>query len=328
MYDLADLHREGPPALPVDDWTAARATILQRWLDVLGPMPELIEPEHEVLEVTREPDHVRHHIRYRTGDGDQVPALVLVPLDEPTGAGVMALHPTNAAGKADVATAAGRDGRRYGLDLVRQGHVVLAPDAITAGERIAAGADPFHTAQFVADHPGVSPVAKMLADHRQGVSVLAAWPGVDPDRIGSVGHSLGAYNSWFLAGIDDRVRAVVSSCGFATFAGDSQRHRWGQRDWFSHFPLLSKDLDDGRVPFEFHEIMALVAPKPVMSWVATADRIFPNWSESTQGLNRVFDLYAALGHADRFLTWVGHGPHDFPAQVSSVAYDFLSRHLS
>lgn len=328
MYDLATLHREGPAALPIDDWSAGRAAILQRWLDVLGPMPDLIEPEHEVLEVHHEDDHVRHHIRYRTGDGDQVPALVLVPLDEPSGSGVLALHPTNATGKTDVATTAGRDGRRYGLDLVRQGHVVLAPDTITAGERIEPGDEPFHTARFVAAHPGVSPVAKMVADHRQGVSVLAGWPGVDPDRIGAIGHSLGAYNAWFLGGLDDRVRAVVSSCGFATFAGDSVLHRWGQRDWFSHFPVLSKDLDAGRVPFEFHEVMALVAPKPVMSWVATADRIFPNWVESTDGLNRVFDLYNALGHSDRFLTWVGHGPHDFPSPVSAVAYEFLARHLS
>ncbi|HIT75881.1 MAG TPA: dienelactone hydrolase family protein [Candidatus Avipropionibacterium avicola] len=328
MHDLQTLHRDGPPALPVEQWQAARPQVLRRWHEALGPLPELIEPEHDVVGVVDEVDHQRIHLRFRTSDRDCVPALLLVPSGPRSGLGIMALHPTNAAGKADVATADGRPGRRYGLDLVRRGHVVLAPDTITAGDRIAPGAKPYHTEAFVADHPGVSPVAKMLADHRQGVSLLASWSGVDPHRIGVIGHSLGGYNSWFLAGIDDRIRAVVSSCGFASFAGDPERHRWGRRDWFSHFPLLSDDLDRGRVPFEFHEVMALVAPKPLFNWLATGDRIFPNWVESTRALEQVHRLYESLGAADRFVTWLGHGAHDFPAPVSAVAYRFLEEHLA
>lgn len=327
MYDLTELHRDGPFPLPVDDWPRARDEILRRWTDVLGPLPDVMEPTHEVLEVVSLDDHQRISIQYPTSDGDMVPALLLVPTGEPSGAGVLALHPTVQSGKRDVATADGREGRRYGLDLVRRGHVVLAPDTITAGDRVAPGAQPYHTADFVAARPELSPIGKIIADHRQALSVLAALPTVDPERIGAIGHSLGGYNAWFLASVDERIAAVASSCGYATFSGDPVLHRWGARNWFSHFPQLSPQLDSGSVPFEFHEVVALLAPRPMFSWLVTADQYFPNWVESTRGLDQVYDLYAHLGCQENFVTWLGHGRHDLPAHVAETAYRFLEHHL-
>lgn len=328
MYQLQNLHREGPPALPVDDWDAGRVDILRRWRETLGPLPETYQPIYEVEDRVTESDHERLKISYVTSDGDRVPALLLIPSGHRSGAGVLALHPTASAGKDDVATAQGRPNRRYGIDLVRRGHVVLAPDTITAGERVAPGLDPYRTADFVASRPELSPIGKILADHRQGVSVLASVPDVDPARIGAVGHSLGGYNAWFLASIDERIAAVVSSCGYATFAGDPDLHHWGQRDWFSHFPLLSKDLEQGNVPFEFHEVMALIAPRPLFVWLTTGDRFFPNWMPSARSLHQISELYESLDSSDRFISWLGNGPHDLPEHVSEAAYRFLDAQLS
>lgn len=328
MYQLQDLHRDGPPPLPVDDWAVRRADVLRRWREALGPMPEIREPVYDIEDRVTESDHERLKISYATSDGDHVPALLLIPSGRRSGAGVLALHPTVSAGKDDVATTRGRPNRRYGIDLVRRGHVVLAPDTITAGERVAPGLEPYRTADFVASHPELSPIGKILADHRQGVSVLASLPDVDPDRIGAVGHSLGGYNAWFLASMDERVTAVASSCGYATFAGDPDPHHWGQRDWFSHFPLLSEGLDRGVVPFEFHEVMALIAPRPLFVWLTTGDRFFPNWMPSARSLHQISELYESLGASDHFVSWLGNGPHDFPEHVSAAAYRFLDARLT
>jgi pimeloyl-ACP methyl ester carboxylesterase len=40
---------------------------------------------------------------------------------------------------------------------------------------------------------------------------------VNKDRIGVIGHSLGGHNSLFTAVFDDRIKAVVTSCGFTPF---------------------------------------------------------------------------------------------------------------
>ncbi|RKN64178.1 alpha/beta hydrolase family protein [Paenibacillus ginsengarvi] len=241
-------------------------------------------------------DHSRLHIRYGTANGDEVTAYLLHPSDlraEPLPA-VLALHPTVGNGKEDTATVQGRNNRRYGLELAQRGYVVLAPDTITAGER---------------------------------ASSLCALPEVDPGRIGAIGHSLGGYNSFFLAGLDDRVRAFVSSCGFCTFAGDPTPNRWGHRDWFSHIPRLTEDLNRGEVPFEFHEIAALAAPIPAFYYSGQQDLIFPNWQSYSQGMERLFELYRLLDKADSFHYVMTNGGHDFPDAVRQMAYAFLDRHL-
>ena len=36
---------------------------------------------------------------------------------------------------------------------------------------------------------------------------------MNADAIGAIGHSFGAYNAYFLAPFDARVKAIVASCG-------------------------------------------------------------------------------------------------------------------
>lgn len=327
MYRLDELEPVGAPRLRAAGWPIRKAEILERWLKALGELPPLAEPQYHVIDETLGEGHRRLEIEYSTSDGDSVPALLLLPLTQSPWPGILALHPTSEGGKSDIATAHGRDNRRYGLELVQRGYAVLAPDTITAGERIDEGEAPFSTARFVAANPQLSPVGKMLSDHRHAVSVLASLPEVDSRRIGAIGHSLGGYNAWFLAGLDERIAAVVSSCGFVTFAGDPDLRRWGTRDWFSHFPSLDPFLDSGQVPFEFDEILALAAPRPLFTWLAMGDQYFPHWHESASALDRVWELYKGLGAAEQMVTWVGHGGHDFPNRVRAAAYDFLDLHL-
>ena len=75
--------------------------------------------------------------------------------------------------------------------------------------------------------PAWTAVGKMLSDHITAVDVLSSPPQVNSHRIGVIGHSLGGYNGWFLAGMDKRIKAVVSSRGFTMFRGDPEPNRWG-----------------------------------------------------------------------------------------------------
>uniref|UniRef100_UPI0035CE9E5B alpha/beta hydrolase n=1 Tax=Bartonella sp. CL29QHWL TaxID=3243522 RepID=UPI0035CE9E5B len=170
-------------------------------------------------------------------------------------------------------------------------------------------------------------VGKMLSDHLHAVDLLTALPFVDAERIGAVGHSLGGYNAYFLAGMDRRVKAIAVSCGFTTFAGDPDPNRWGQRDWFSHIPRLSGNIASGRVPFEFHEIAALAAPAPFFNWNGMRDHIFPNWERTAEACGELDALYRFLGAEERFSFLLGNTGHDFPDLIREGAYAFLDRHL-
>ncbi|WJH35114.1 alpha/beta fold hydrolase [Paenibacillus sp. CC-CFT747] len=341
-YRLSELKVDQPPQLlegieTDEQWSAKRERIKRAWLELLGEEPEIApsagtSPKpYEVIGKVEEADHTRLDIRYPANDGDTIGAYLLLPRDssgeKTKRPAVLALHPTAESGRRDTATKEGRDNRRYGLELVSRGYVVLAPDSIGFGSRIYPGAEPFQTAPFYERYPKWTAVGRMLSDHRRALDVLGAVEEADPARIGVIGHSLGGYNGWFLAGLDERVRAVVSSCGFAMFAGDPEPNRWGQREWFSHFPAVTIGLQKDTVPFEWHEIAALAAPVPLFMWSGMDDRIFPNAEAIVSGMKDLGTLYKRAGASEAFQFWLGAAGHDFPGQARELAYTFLDRWL-
>lgn len=344
-YALADLAEQGPPPLlrgvtSLDDWDRKRARIRATWMECTGGIPPRVAPAMQVLSVEQEPTHTRMRIVYDTVHGDQVPAYLLVPRDEPNAdrlppavahrrPAVLALHSTVDTGKDDVAHPAGRENRRYGLELVRRGYVVLAPDALTAGDRICPGRSAFQSDAFYARHPNWSMVAKNVVDHMQAIDVLGTLDFVDSGRIGAIGHSFGAYNAYFLAGFDPRVKAVVASCGLGPFGGSPDPGVWGIReDWYTLLPAVTQHLGQDRVPFEFNEILGLCAPVPLLLYSARQDHIFPHWEAVVAVGMDVHRLYAWLGAGDRYQFRMGAGGHDFPGPVRQAGYAFLDRWLS
>lgn len=341
-YSLTALNEKGIPGLlegidSPSQWQEKRQNILRTWLDYIGYLPDRQKIAWELLSEVKLGDHYRQHIRYATAYGDHVTAYLLLPLrfkEKPDGSsaanlfpGMLALHPTNIEGKVDSGTDEGSNkvNYRYGLELVRRDYVVLVPDAITYGERIFKEAK--HTAPFYEKYPEWTAVGKMLIDHIYGVDLLCSLERVDSGRIGAIGHSLGGYNAFFLAGLDHRIGAFVSSCGFATFAGDPRPNRWGLRDWFSHIPRLTPDIEQGEVPFEFNEIAALTAPIPAFYWSGQQDKIFPHWKEISLAMEDVKKLYSFLGEAEKFTYLMGTEGHDLPDYIRIAAYDFFDRWL-
>ena len=147
-YVLADLNRDGiPPLLPNGvkttqaEWEAKREAIRAVWLDYIGGLPPRVATKYEVVSETPEKDHVRQKIIYDTVYGDRVTAYLLIPNSVRESGkrapAVLALHGTGEPGKDSVALSNGK--RPYGTELVSRGYVVLAPDALTSGDRIYPG---------------------------------------------------------------------------------------------------------------------------------------------------------------------------------------------
>lgn len=338
-YRLSQLHQNGVPPLldgieTEEQWQRKLDGIRRTWLAYIGELPPRKPVNVRTVSELRLQDHTRLYIVYDTVYGDRVPAYLLLPdaaaHPQPVAGypAMLALHPTHELGKDDIATTQGRENRQYALELVKRGYVVLAPDALTAGERVYSGYPAFHSGPFYEQHPEWSTVAKNVTDHMQGLDVLCTLPEVNPKAIGAIGHSFGGYNAYFLAGMDERVRAVVSSCGFSPFARDPSQDHWGHRSYpYTHLPKITADLAEGRIPFEFHEIAALCAPVPFFNYAGQADSIFPHWKSVGEGMLELSKLYRRLGCEDRFRSYLGDGAHDFPGEIRELAYAFLDRWL-
>lgn len=336
MYALSELNQHGIPSLlsgigHKDQWKTKRENIKRRWLETIGEVPDRVQTNIRILKEEQEADHVRQHIVYDTVFGDKVTAYLLIPntvLEKSRKVpAVIALHGTSEYGKDNVATAKGKENRQYGLELVSRGYVVLAPDALSAGERIYPGHQAFHNAPFYEQYPEWSATAKDLVDHMHGIDLLQSLPFVDAGALGAIGHSYGAYSAFFLAGMDQRVKAVVSSCGLYTLTGDPRPDRWGVRDWYTHIPKMTEHIRNNRIPFEFHEIAALAAPTPFFNWTGQSDHIAPHWEAIGEAIHDLYQLYQWLGAADRFWSFIGPGGHDFPPEIRSLSYDFLDKWL-
>ncbi|NOU66610.1 prolyl oligopeptidase family serine peptidase [Paenibacillus sp. LMG 31461] len=336
---MSQLNQTGlPPLLQgiecYEQWTEKLSDIRKTWLEYIGELPSRVPVRLHVHAQSKESGYTRLHVEYDTVFGDTIPAYLLVPDEElhPPGEwgypAVMALHPTIDSGKDDIALSTGRENRMYAIELVNRGYVVLVPDALTAGERIYPGKGAFQSEPFYEQHTAWSTVAKNLTDHMQGIDVLCSLDIVNPRAIGAIGHSFGAYNSYFLAGMDMRIKAVVSSCGFSPFTGDPYPEHWTYRNYpYTHIPKILADLQRDQIPFEFHEIVALMAPTPFFSYAGQNDHIFPHWKSIGEGILELSKLYSWLGKEDHFKSFISAGGHDFPEEIRKLSYLFLDHWL-
>jgi dienelactone hydrolase len=158
--------------------------------------------------------------------------------------------------------------------------------------------------------------------------VLAGLPEVDPERIGVIGHSLGGHNALFLAAFEPRVRAVVTSCGFNSFF----KYMGGDLTGWSHAGYMPRiasvyDRDPGQMPFDFTEVLAAVAPRPVFINAPRRDDNF-ELSGVHDCVAAARPVYALLGAADALVLETPEAGHDFPPAVRERAYAWLEQVLA
>ena len=161
-----------------------------------------------------------------------VPAYLLVPdsrRDRPPGPAVLACH-GHGPGKSQVVGLTHTDmpNADYGLQLVRRGYVVLAPDLRCFGERLDWNPEDHYACDTNLVHAamaGWNPLAQNVWDLRRSLDVLEQHPLVDPARLGMVGISYGGTVTLFTAAVDARVAACVVSGYFSSWA-ESHKMPW------------------------------------------------------------------------------------------------------
>jgi pimeloyl-ACP methyl ester carboxylesterase len=143
--------------------------------------------------------------------------------------------------------------KHLGLALARRGFVAFCPRNFLWPDtaRMAAEAE---TGRFRKRHPRARGMAKMLFDGQVALDILSARPDVDANRIGCIGHSLGAKEALYLAAFDQRVKAAVSSEGGIGTTMSNWDAGWYLGD-------VVRQPDFAR---EHHELLALAAPRPFL----------------------------------------------------------------
>jgi len=131
---------------------------------------------------------------------------------------------------------------------------------------------------------------------------------------------------------DERIKMIVSSCGFDSFLdyyGGDPRNWQPERGWCQTRYMLKLADYRGRlqeIPFDFHELIGALAPRPVFINAPLGDSNFKANSvdEIVKAASAVYRLYNANNNL-----MVGHPDcgHDFPEAQREQSYWLLEEKL-
>jgi dienelactone hydrolase len=310
----------------VADWADRRAEIVRGMETVMGAFPGAASPKRVALEVRveAETDHDTYVIRritYQAEPGSRVPALLCIPkaaLTAPAGSvpAVLCLHPTdNTVGPGVTIGLGPLPHRAYASELAARGYVTIAP------------AYP-HLAGYAPDIKGLgyaSGTMKAIWDNTRALDVLETLPFVRRGHYGAIGHSLGGHNALYTAVFEPRLAAIVSSCGFDSYldyyGGKSAVWTEG-KGWCQERYMLGLLAYAGRladIPFDFHEILGALAPRPVFINAPLRDSNF-SWASVDRVVASARAAYALHGATAGLRVEHPDSDHDFPDAQRETAY--------
>jgi dienelactone hydrolase len=315
-----DAGAEHPVRTP-EDWAKRRAHVLANMERVMGPLPgpeRKVPLDVQVVEEVREAKYTRKKLTFAVEAGDRVPAYLLIPHDRPGRLpAVLCPHQTTRLGKAEPAGLGPQPNKHTAKHLAERGYVTLAPDYPNFGD--------YQLDVYARGY--ASATMKGVWNHLRAVDLLQALPEVDPERIGALGHSLGGHNSMFAGVFDERIKCVVSNCGFCSFP----RYYGGDLKGWSHNGYMPRirtvfALQPEKMPFDFPEVVAALAPRAFLASAPVRDHNF-----DVQGVRDCIaaarPVYELLGAGEKLAANYPDGEHDFPPDVREVAYAWLDRWL-
>lgn len=306
------------------DWERRRLSVLENMHKVMGVLPDRSKLRPPKVQVTKETSLagglIQKHLRFEAEANDWVPAILIMPaqkLETPRPA-MLCLHQTIPIGKEEPAGMGGSPNLHYGIELAQRGYVVLIPDYPSFGEY------PYDFAQ----HPEwKSGSLKAIWNNMRAIDVLQNLPEVDGERIGAIGHSLGGHNSIFTTVFDQRIKVIVTSCGFTRF---HKYYSGNLKGWTSprYMPLIDSVYHSSpdEVPFDFPELLAAIAPRAFFTSSPLHDNNFDcdGVRETMAEAKKIYGLYDA---AEKLVAIYPDSQHDFPPQAREDAYLFIDTQL-
>jgi pimeloyl-ACP methyl ester carboxylesterase len=172
------------------------------------------------------------------------------------------------------------------------GLAVFAFDQIGNGSRLQ------EVKNFYARYPHWSLLGKNVEDTLAAVEVLQKIDFIDSTRIYLLGYGTGAMAALHAAALDERIAGVLSVAGFTPIRLDIPAKGTGGVARWSHWLPLQPRLgafvnNEARIPYDYHEVLAMIAPRPVFIFAPKIDyqSTVADVKTCVEGTSKVFDLF-------------------------------------
>jgi dienelactone hydrolase len=180
--------------------------------------------------------------------------------------------------------------------LLKKGFAVMAIDSYFNGER--RGEGPAGKMEIQENNNQEMSLFKLnlwfgrslwgmqLRDEQMALDYLVTRREIDPQKIGVEGMSMGSTRAWWLAAIDDRVKAVVGVACFTRYEELIQQRKLKWHDIYYFVPGMLNHFDT-------EAVMGLIAPRPFLVLTGDIDdgSPLPGIKVLEKKLDTVYSLY-------------------------------------
>ena len=305
----------------LDDWNARRAEFRQQLFEMLGldPLPErtLLKPvvtgrvEHELFAVEK--------LHFQSRPGLYVTGNLYIP-KSPKGKAPTILYVCGhgRVKKGGISYGNKTYYQHHGGWFARNGYVCLIIDTLQLGEIEGIHHGTYRHGMWWWNARGYTSAGVEAWNCIRALDYLQTRDEVDPKRIGVTGRSGGGAYSWWIAALDDRIKAAVPVAGITT---------------------LKNHVVDGCVEghcdcmymvntyrWDYAQVAALIAPRPLLISNTDKDRIFPldGVVDVYTKVRRIYELHGKLNHIGLQIT---EGPHKDTQELRVHAFHWFNKFL-
>jgi cephalosporin-C deacetylase-like acetyl esterase len=202
----------------------------------------------------------------------------------------------------------------HGAWFATRGIAVMIMDNIEMGEMEFTHHGVYSHAWFHWYSRGFSPMAVELLNARRSLDYLCTRPDLDSKRIGATGISGGGMATFFLAAVDERVKASAPVSGSLSTVGWVKK-RLTSAHCDCQYPVNSHGL-------LYSEIGALTAPRAQLLCNAEADRGFP-MDAFNEMVDKMREIYRICNADGALRTAVVPGGHADTEAIRLPVYSFF-----
>lgn len=307
------------------DWEEWRTRFRRNLVKDLGPTPEPLPLEVEVLEHTQLDGYTREKIIFNPDPFSSIPAYILTPdgadAENPAPA-VLCAH-GHGIGKDGAVGVVDDYQKQYAVELTKRGFVTLAPDWRCFGERKDRDAwvrrpsrDGCNVAYLAFGYFGYQLLRLNISDGQRCLDYLQSRPEVDRNRLGCMGCSFGGTMTTYISALDHRVKAAVIVCYLSTLT-DALNDRGRGNTCGSQFMFGLRKAGD------IADVAGLIAPRACMAQIGSDDMCFIE-ADALQAFKQVEKIYAASGRSDRLVLDHFQGEHEINLETG---IEFLQERL-
>jgi hypothetical protein len=206
----------------------------------------------------------------------------------------------------------------HGVWFARHGYVCLTVDTLQLGEIEGEHHGTHHLGKWWWQARGYTPAGVEAWNGIRALDYLQTRTEVDASRMGVTGRSGGGATSWWVAALDERIRAAAPTAGITNL-----------RDH-----LVGNCIDGhcdcmffvNTYRWDFDKVAALVAPRPLLVCNTDKDPIFP-LDGVVDVFRKVRGVYAQLNASKHLGLQIAEGPHKDVQPLNTGAFHWFERHL-